>query len=217
MGKHERDGVHAVGESVRDDRERDRHPHRRVNLESKPDANAVEKAVADERRSGKRADVRMVVVRVVAFVVMVDEDGFFQKVENEETRGERDHRMGRVEIRFVGDFEDFRKDFESGDSQKDARGERHDEMKAVFEFERNVSPEKYRDERDSGKYGGIEVHNAKNDDKAEYIQNSPTPNAFEKSRLVMRRVRMEFARAVRSALSVPCEPPSVDDFRRPQV
>lgn len=116
MGKHERDGVHAVGEPVSDDRERDRHSHCRVYLKSETDADAVEKTVANERGSGKRADVRMVVVRVVAFVVVVYEDGFFQKVENEEARGKRDHRVGRVEIRFVGDFEDFRKDLESGDS-----------------------------------------------------------------------------------------------------
>lgn len=117
MGKHERDGIHAVGESVRDDRERDRHSHRRIDLESKPYSYAVEKAVADERRSGKRTYVRMVVVRVIPFVVMVDENGLFQKMENEKTRSERDHRVCRVEVRFVCDFKNLRKYFESGDSQ----------------------------------------------------------------------------------------------------
>lgn len=116
MGKHEGYGVHAVGESVRDDGEGYRHSHCGVDLESETDADAVEKAVADERRSRKRAHVRVVVVRVVAFVVMVDEYRFFKKVKDEKAYHEGDHRVSGIEIRFVGDFENLRKDFESGDS-----------------------------------------------------------------------------------------------------
>lgn len=49
MREHESHGVHTVGESVRDDRERYRHPYRWIDLESEADADAVEKAVSDER------------------------------------------------------------------------------------------------------------------------------------------------------------------------
>ena len=76
MGKHESDGIHSVGKPVGDYRQGYRHSHCRINLESKPDSDSVEKTMSDERGSGKRAYVRMVVVGVVAFVVMVYQDGF---------------------------------------------------------------------------------------------------------------------------------------------
>ena len=181
MREHERNRIHTVGKPVCDYREGDRHSHRRIYLESKPDSDTVEKAVAYECRSGKRADVWMVVVSVVAFVVMVDKYRLFEKVKDEEAHDERDHRVGSVESGFMGDFENFWKDFERGDPQEHSGRERHDEMEPIFEFERNESTKKYRNESNDGKYGGIYVHNAKSDDKTEYIHFFPTPNQIYKT------------------------------------
>ena len=182
MGEHERYRVHAVGKSVRYDCHRHHYADGRIDLETQTDADAVKKAVSDERRRRKRSDVGMVVVRVVLFVVMVDEYRLFQEMECEKTHRERDHGVRRFETVFVRKFEDLGQDFESGDTEKYARRERHDEMQAVFELERNESAQKDRDEGDSGKYGGIKVHIAKNDDKRDCTDIFPMSRQFVRSR-----------------------------------
>jgi hypothetical protein len=80
MGKHERDRIHSVGKTVRDDGKRDRETYGRINLKTETDADAVDEAVSDDREGRRGSYVRMVVVGVIGFVVMVDKDRFFEKM-----------------------------------------------------------------------------------------------------------------------------------------
>lgn len=153
--EHEGDRIHAVGKSVRDNGKRYHESNREVDLESESDSDAVDETVGDEREGRHHADVRMVVVRVIGLVAMVDENRFFQKVESEKTASQRDHRMRRIEFVLVGDFENLRQELERNDSKQYSGRKSHYEMEAVFEFEGYESSNENRCESESGENSGI--------------------------------------------------------------
>lgn len=158
MGKHERDRVHSVGKTVRDDGKRDRETYGRIDLKTEPYANPVDKAVSDNRERRRRSYVGMVVVGVIGFVVMVDEDRFFKKMKSQKASNESQHRVGGFVAPFVREFENFRKELERNDSKKDSGGKRHDEVQTVFETKRYEASNENRREGYRGEDGGMEIH-----------------------------------------------------------
>ena len=140
MREHQRDGIHSVREIVGDYGEGDYDADRSVHLESESDTHAVQERVPDERCGRKHAHLRMVVVGVIPFVVMVDEYEFFKHVENEKARREGDHGIERIVVPFFREFENFRKDVERNDAQKDSGRKGHDIVEPVFETNGNEPP-----------------------------------------------------------------------------
>ena len=73
----------------------------------------------------------MMVLRVRAFVAVMNEDELLERVEDEETGDEGEHAVQRVELVLVREIEDFRQQVERDDAQQHARGEPEDERQAL--------------------------------------------------------------------------------------
>ena len=157
MAEHEGYRIHAVGESVGDNGKRHHESYGHVDLESDSDSNAVDEAVGYEREGRYYSYVRMVVVRVIGFVAMVDENRFLQKMESEKTASQSDHRVRRIKIVLVRDFENLGQKLEGNDSKQHSGRKSHYEMEAVFEFERNESSNENRRESEQGENCGVHI------------------------------------------------------------
>lgn len=116
ISQHQRNGVHAIGEVVGDDGDGNNDADGGVNLKGEADTDTVHETVADQGQGGENANMRMGVSSVFVFVAVVEQDGFLDDMEEEETDDQSDHGCGGVKVMKFNLVDDFRKDIKSYDA-----------------------------------------------------------------------------------------------------
>ena len=136
MDQHQADGIEAVAKVVSDDGHRHGNADRIRNLEPEPDADTVHEAVPGERECRKRADLRMMVRRVVRLVRLVHKHELLQAVKQQKSQHEGNHRDGRIDRMRLRQAERLRDDVEGHHAEQHAGRECQDESKEAGKAQR---------------------------------------------------------------------------------
>ena len=134
MGEHHGDGVHAIGEVVGDDGERDRQPEKGACLESDPDRHPIEEAVDRQADGPEHSELRLVLARCRMLVgaALVQRGIALQQKEGQVPRGRSEHHRGPGLLH----RRDLRQHVEKHHAEHRARTEPEQEMQVVAEAKR---------------------------------------------------------------------------------
>lgn len=90
-------------------------------------------------------------IGVFGFVRLVDENGFFQQVENNEARDKGDHNTSGLEIMLLDQIDNFRENFKGKYSDQDTGRKTHDKMQFVLKSNGEQTADESGKKRNNGK------------------------------------------------------------------
>src|SRR5207237_3071108 len=131
IDEHQRDGIEAIGEVVRDDGNRHDQSNGGAYLKAQADAHTVQKAVAGQRNRRKDANQRVPVHGILLFMGEVDEDGLLRDVEEEKAAHQRQHGSRTIQVQRVDEPKNLRQQVKGDQADQHTRRKTHNEIEMI--------------------------------------------------------------------------------------